>query len=141
MRILVDGDAFPDLGSIVTLAKKYNIKVIIYVDSEHEINLDTTIIRVAKGANAVDTKLENDVLEGDIVLTQDYGVAVICLSKNAIVINQLGYLYNSDKIDFMMEIRSQNRKMRKHIHIKGPKKRTKLDTKRLLEQIEELINK
>ena len=95
MRILVDGDAFPDLGSIVTLAKKYNIKVIIYVDSEHEINLDTTIIRVAKGANAVDTKLENDVLEGDIVLTQDYGVAVICLSKNAIVINQLGYLYNT----------------------------------------------
>lgn len=139
MRILVDGDAFPDLGLIVTLANKYNTRVVIYVDSEHEINLNATIVRVAKGANSVDTKLENDVLEGDIVLTQDYGVAVICLSKNAIVINQLGYLYSNDTIDFMMEIRNQNRKLRKYVHIKGPKKRTMVDTKRLLEKIEEMI--
>lgn len=139
MRILVDGDAFPDLNLIVPLANKYNIETVIYVDSEHEINLDATVVLVAVGSNAVDTRIENDVLSGDVVLTQDYGVAIICLSKGAFVINQLGYSYSNNKIDFMMEMRNLNRKMRKYVHIKGPKARTKDDTKRLLEKIEEVI--
>jgi hypothetical protein len=139
MRILVDGDAFPDLNLVVALAKKYQKEIIIYVDSEHEINLDVKIIRVCKGNNAVDTALENDVGENDIVLTQDYGVAVICLSKRAFCINPLGYSYKEETISSLLEIKSYKQKLRRHTHIKGPKKRTKDDTKKLLLEIEKVI--
>lgn len=140
MRILVDGDAFPDLERIVSLAEKYQKEILIYVDSEHEIHLDTKIIQVAIGNNAVDTVIENEVQKGDLVLTQDYGVAVICLSKGAKCIHPIGYSYTEESIDYLLEVKNQSRKLRKHFHMKGPRKRTKEDTKRLLSAIEKEIS-
>lgn len=139
MRILVDADAFPDLEKVVSLAKKYYREIFIYIDSEHEIDLDAQIIQVSKGANAVDTVIENDVEKGDLVLTQDYGVAVIALAKGAKCIHPLGYSYTQDNINYLLEIKNQNRKLRKYVHLKGPKKRTREDTKNLLLEIEKVI--
>lgn len=141
MRVLIDGDAFPNIKDIIHLCEKYNKEIIIYIDTSHIIESHyAKIVTISPGANAVDLLIENELKGGDLVLTQDYGVAIISLSKGAYTLNQLGYFYTNDNIDYLMEFKNISRKMRKHAYIKGPKKRTSDDRKRLLENIEKLIN-
>lgn len=142
MRILIDGDAFPNVKEIIELGKKYQKEVIIYIDTSHYIESDYAKIVVASvGANAADLLLENEIKENDLVLTQDYGVAIIALSKKAYCLNQLGNFYTNENIDYLMEMKNINRKVRKHINVKGPKKRTKKDEEKLLQNIQLLINR
>ena len=74
-----------------------------------------------------------------MVLTQDYGVAVIALAKSALVLNQLGYFYTNENISYLLEVKNINYKLRKHHNTKGPKKRTDNDKKRLLFEIEKQL--
>ena len=63
---------------------------------------------------------------GDIVVTQDYGLASMCLARRARVLNQNGLEYTADNIDVLLERRWQNKKLlRAGKHPKGPAKRTK----------------
>ncbi len=142
MRILIDGDAFPNVKEIIELGKQYQKEVIIYIDTSHYIESDYAKIVVASvGANAADLLLENEIKENDLVLTQDYGVAIIALSKKAYCLNQLGNFYTNENIDYLMEMKNINRKVRKHTNVKGPKKRTKKDEEKLLQNIQLLINR
>lgn len=140
MKILIDGDAFPCIKKIISLAKSYQKEVLVYIDTNHVLEDDyAKIIMVAQGNNAVDVKLENSIKTGDIVLTQDYGVAIIGLSKDAICLNQYGEKYTNYNIDYLLEIKNNNFKKRKHQNMKGPRKRTKKDDEKLLNEIEKLI--
>lgn len=140
MKILIDGDAFPCIKKIIALAKNYQKEVVVYIDTSHILEDNyAKVITVSKGANAVDVKLENSILKGDIVLTQDYGVAIIGLSKGAICINQYGNDYTDYNIDYLMEIKNDNLRLRKRRNVKGPRKRTKSDDERLLSKVEMLI--
>lgn len=140
MKILIDGDAFPCVKKIISLAKYYQRKIVVYIDTSHTLEDDyAEVVIVSKGDNAVDIKLENNIQKGDIVLTQDYGVAIIGLSKGAICINQYGNRYTDYNIDYLLEIKGINLKRRRHENIKGPRKRTKSDDDRLLKEIELLI--
>ena len=63
---------------------------------------------------------------GDIVVTQDYGLASMCLARRARVLNQNGLEYSADNIDALLEHRWQNKKLlRAGKHPKGPAKRTR----------------
>ncbi len=140
MRVLIDGDAFPNIDDIINICKKYNKKVIIYIDTAHIIESDyAKVITTSIGNNAVDLVLENDIVKNDLVLTQDYGVAVIALSKGAYAMNQYGVFYSDNNIDYLMEIKNMNIKNRKYLKVKGPKKRTIKDKERLLNNIINLI--
>ena len=79
-----------------------------------------------KGADSVDFALVNRVRPGDLVITQDYGLASICLARGARVLNQNGMEYTAENIDGLLETRYQNKKLlRAGKHPKGPAKRTK----------------
>ena len=57
-------------------AKKYEIPVILLCDTNHVLYSDySEVITVGAGADAVDFKLVSLCQKGDIVVTQDYGVA------------------------------------------------------------------
>ena len=136
MRVLIDGDAFPDIEAIINICKKYHKRVIIYTDTSHVIESDyATVVVVNKGFNAVDLVIENEVKENDLVLTHDYGVAMIAIYKGAYVLNQYGKFYNYNNINYLVELKNINRKLRKHTNVKGVKKRSDKDRKRLINSI------
>ncbi len=140
MRVLIDGDSFPNINEIITICKKYSKEVIIYVDTSHVIDDSyAKVIVTTIGNNAADLLIENDVRECDLVLTGDYGVAVLSLLKKAYVLNQYGYFYTDNNIDYLMDAKSKNIKLRKHYNIKGPKKRKPSDKERLLKSIISII--
>ena len=77
---------------------------------------------------------------GDIVVTQDYGLASMCLARRARVLNQNGLEYTADNIDVLLERRWQNKKLlRAGKHPKGPAKRTKEQNEAFARALEKLI--
>ena len=128
-QILVDADACPVIRIVERVAKAHGIPVTLLCDTNHVLTSDYAEVRViGAGADAVDFALINMCRRGDVVVTQDYGVAALALGKGAYAIHQNGGLYTQDNIDQMLMERLLARKARmgkgKH-HLKGPKKRTK----------------
>lgn len=145
MKIYVDADACPVVGIVEQLAKEYELPVTLLCDTNHVLHSDySEVITVGAGADAVDFKLVSLCRKGDIVVTQDYGVAAMILGKGACGIHQNGKWYTNENIDRMLMERHLAKKARntkKKHHLKGPAKRTEEDDKRFKESLEKLILK
>lgn len=143
MQILVDADACPIISIVEIIAKEHNIPVTLLCDTNHMLQSDySEVITVGAGADAVDFKLISICHKGDIVITQDYGVAAMILVKGAYGIHQSGKWYTNENIDQMLMERHLNKKARRSSsknHMKGPKKRTEEDDKRFSESFEKMI--
>ncbi|WP_099187614.1 YaiI/YqxD family protein [Tepidibacter mesophilus] len=129
MRILVDADACPVKDIIIKIAKNFNIAVMMFIDTSHVLHDNySQIITVGQGKDSVDMALINSVEEGDVIITQDYGLAAMVLAKKAHVINQNGLIYTDDNIDMLLLQRHLSQKARKaRKRTRSAKKRTKLD--------------
>lgn len=143
MRIYVDADACPVVGIVEKVAIKYEIPVTLLCDTNHVLHSDYSEVKIiSAGADAVDFALVNLCQKGDVVVTQDYGVAAMALGKGAYAIHQSGRWYTNDNIDSMLMQRHVSKKLRKasrRNHFKGPKKRTKEDDVRFEESFGRLI--
>ena len=144
MKILVDADACPVIGIVEKIAKLYGVKVVLLCDTNHILSSDYSEVKVVgAGKDAVDISLVNLCKRGDIVVSGDYGVAVLALGRGAYAIHQSGRRYTEDNIDFLLMERHLNAKARRTSgknHIKGPRKRTKEDDIRFEQSFEGLIN-
>ena len=132
-----------ELRDKVLIAEKYNIKTTLLCDTNHVLYSDySEVIVVGAGADAVDYKLISLCHRGDIVVSQDYGVAAMALGKGAYAIHQSGRWYTDENIDRMLMERHLNKKARRSSHknhIKGPKKRTEEDDERFAQSFEKMI--
>ena len=126
MKIFIDADGCPVIRIAVRTAKEYNIPCIILCDTSHLIQYDDAeTITVDKGADCVDFRLVSLIQKEDIAITQDYGLAAMCLAKKAAVLNQDGKQYTPDNICSLLEFRAVSAKIRKSGgRLKGLPKRT-----------------
>ena len=136
MRIIIDADACPVTSIAIETAKKRNIPVTCICDTSHILDSSYAEIRIVdKGKDCTDIAVVNLCTAGDIVITQDYGVASMALSRKAKCLNQNGLYYTEDNIVSLMEMRhtaaAERRKSSKH-HLKGPKKRTAEDDEKFI---------
>ena len=142
MTVYVDADACPVTRIAERIAKDHGIPVVLLCDTNHQLTSDYSTVKViGAGADAVDIALINLCHRGDIVVTQDYGVAALALGKGATAIHQSGKWYTDDNIDGLLMERHLAKKARrsgKH-HLKGPAKRTEEDDRRFAESFEKLI--
>ena len=145
MKIFVDADACPVVPIVENIAKKYNVPVTLLCDTNHILSSDySEVVIVGAGADAVDFKLISLCRQGDIVVTQDYGVAAMALGKNAYAIHQSGKWFTDENIDQMLLERHLAKKARRGSsknHLKGPRKRTAEDDQRFEESFEKLLCK
>ncbi|MCY6369734.1 YaiI/YqxD family protein [Clostridium ganghwense] len=142
MRIIVDADACPGREYIEKAAKENNnIEVIMYSDINHVINSNYSIVKIVdSGFQSVDMKVANETARGDIVVTQDYGVAAMVLGKKAYAISPKGYIYSNDNIDRLLFERHISSKVRRSGgKTSNPKKRTEEDNERLYRNLLKLI--
>ncbi len=138
MHIYIDADACPVVGIAEDIATKYNISVTLLCDTNHVLTSDySEVIVVGAGADAVDYKLISICHRGDIVVTQDYGVAAMALGKGAFAIHQSGKWYTNENIDQMLMERHLNKKARRA----SSRKRTEEDDQRFAESFEKLLRK
>ena len=141
MRILIDADGCPVVDIAVQIATEYKIECLILCDTSHVFEKEgTTTLTFSKGADSVDFALVNLVKPGDIVITQDYGLAAMCLARLAIPISQNGMMYTKDNIDALLLSRHTARKIRNAGgRLKGPAKRTEKQDRAFEDKLVELL--
>lgn len=145
MRIIVDADACPVIRIVEETAEEMGIPVTLVCDTAHVFETSSSqVVTVEKGADSADFKIVTLARSGDIVVTQDYGVASMCLGKGVLPIHQSGRWYTMENIDQMMferHVAKEVRRKSKKNHLKGPKKRTREDDERFEESFRRLISK
>ena len=127
MKVLIDADACPVVDIAVTLCRKANVPCLLLCDTAHTCYRDGAETLVFdKGADSVDFALVNRVSAGDLVITQDYGLASMCLGRKARILHQDGWEYTLYNISGLMEQRHAAKKHRlAGGRTKGPGKRPK----------------
>jgi len=141
MQVLIDADGCPVTKITAALCRKYRVACTVLTDTAHQFHLDgVQVITLDKGADSVDFALANRAGKEDIVITQDYGVASMCLSKGARVLHQDGWQYTRDNIDALLLVRHESRKHRAAGgRFKGPKKRTEAQDRAFSAALEALL--
>ena len=111
MRILIDGDGCPVIDIVENIARQKKIKLIIFTDTAHQIKTDYgEVFLLDTGFQSVDMAINEKCRKNDIVVTQDYGLAALVLSKGARAISQDSLVFTDDNIDHLL--------MTRHLHAK-----------------------
>lgn len=141
MKIIIDADACPVVDIALSVAKEHYIECVLICDTAHIMQRDgCSTITVDKGADSVDFSLVNMLESGDIAVTQDYGLAAMCLSRKAHVLNQNGLIYTDRNIEQLLFTRYVGKKVRAAGgRTKGPAKRTAEQDKAFRSALTKLI--
>ena len=129
MKVLVDADGCPVVDLTIRLSA--GVDVFLVCDTAHEFNrVGATTITIGQGADAVDYAIVNRISPGDIIVTQDYGLAALALARKGRPIDQNGRIFTDDNIDFLLHTRHVGQQIRRAGgRTKGPKKRTAQEDK------------
>jgi uncharacterized protein YaiI (UPF0178 family) len=140
MKILVDADACPRtvLQICFGIGKKYDIGIWTVASFNHHIESDHHVV-VGNGSQEADIKICNLTRAGDIVITQDWGLAAMVLGKGAVCLSPAGREYRKENMDFLLEEREIKAKLRPRAPDQGPKKRREEDDHRFASLLEKCI--
>ena len=113
--IVIDADGCPVMNLTLDIAQRFGVKCCVVADTSHSFDFSdkAEIITVSKGADSADFRIVNLIKNGDIVITQDYGLAAMCLAKTDCVLNQNGLIYSQNNIDSLLAQRHISKKIRR----------------------------
>ena len=132
MKVYVDADACPVKDIIIFEATSAGLPVILVTSFSHFSNAEqpsgVEIIYVDSGADAADYRIMKLAASGDIIVTQDYGLASLGLAKGCLVLHHKGFRYTNENIDQLLQTRYLSAMARKSgKRTKGPKPLTEED--------------
>ena len=144
IKIVVDADACPVKTEIVQAGRRFGAEVWMVASYDHVMpKLEgVTVVQVDRSDQSVDLYISNRIARGDIVVTQDFGLATIGLAKGAIVLSNRGQEYTNDTIDFLLERRHFLAKQRRGgKHSKGPRPFTESDRDNFLQTLTKVLER
>ncbi|AWB45399.1 YaiI/YqxD family protein [Paenibacillus sp. CAA11] len=124
MRIVVDGDSCPVKKEIVATASLFEIAVLMVSSFDHLLQggEGVEVVRVDRSSQSADLYIANTLVKGDILITQDYGLAALAIAKSCAVLSPRGDSYHEGNIDYLLDRRHTQAKARRAgQHSKGPK--------------------
>ncbi|MGE5372856.1 MAG: YaiI/YqxD family protein [Solirubrobacterales bacterium] len=141
MKMLIDADACPRSVLAISheLGVEYDIPVWTVASFDHVINSDHHIV-VGDGSQEADIKIANLAQSGDVVITQDWGLAAMVLAKGARSLSPSGKVFRPDMISFLLQERDLKARVRRSGgRTKGPKRRTAEDDRRFRTELHQII--
>lgn len=141
-KILVDADACPVKAEIVKAAAQFQAEVVMVASYDHRLAPmeGAHIIQVDRSDQSVDLYIANRIAPGDVLITQDFGLAALALGKKAIALSNRGQIYNDRTIDFLLDRRHEQAKQRRGgKHSKGPKPFTDEDRHYFLQSLTKVL--
>ena len=125
MKIIVDADACPRvvLQICLRVARDYALQVWTVASFNHNIESDHHVV-VGNASQEADIRVMNLAQNGDVAVTQDWGLAAMLLGKGVKCLNPDGREFSTNNIEFLLEEREAKAKFRRGGgRTKGPKKR------------------
>lgn len=99
-------------------------------------------VYVDTSKEAADLYIMNHVKAGDLVITQDIGLASTLLLKGVYVLSPRGSLYEENSIHTALDMRYLAAKARKRgIYGKGPKSFSKQDRENFVQELSKILTK
>ncbi|NEW05216.1 YaiI/YqxD family protein [Paenibacillus sp. SYP-B3998] len=141
--IIVDADACPVKSEIEQVGKRFGVQVVLVASFDHRMkqNLDVKVVQVDRSDQSVDLYIANHIHHGDILVTQDFGLAALGLAKGCICLTNRGQEYTDSTIDFLLERRHVSAKLRRGgKHTKGPRPFTEADREQFLQGLTKLLS-
>ncbi|HQD75353.1 MAG: DUF188 domain-containing protein [Peptococcaceae bacterium MAG4] len=141
MKIIVDADATPKRALAICrkAAKEFDVDLVTVASFNHRIESDQHIV-TGDAPQETDLQVLNLATAGDLVVTQDWGLAAIVLGKGAAALSPTGRVFREETIDFLLEERNIKAKHRRSGgRTRGPKKRTTEDDQRFEENLYRLL--
>lgn len=141
MHLFIDADACPVVDIAICVARAHDVGVTLVCDDAHDMRREgAQTITVLRGADSADLKLVNLLTRGDVVVTQDYGLAALCLARGANVLDQNGRIYDDANIDSLLGMRHVAARVRRGGgRLKGPPKRERQQDVRFSQSLEQLL--
>ncbi|AJY76334.1 YaiI/YqxD family protein [Paenibacillus beijingensis] len=142
LQIVVDGDACPVKREIIGTARKFDVPVLLVASYDHRLEPEegVRVVQVDRSSESVDLYIVNHIARGDIVITQDFGLATMALAKGAVTLSNRGQRYDDDNIGFLMERRHQQAKLRRGGgRSKGPRPMTDEDRTRFQQKLTKVL--
>ena len=142
-ELWIDADACPVVDEAIRIACAHHVPVTLVCDDAHHMQREgARTITVLRGADSADLKLVNLLKKGDVVVTQDYGLAALCLARGAQALDQNGRIYTNDNIDSLLGMRHVSARIRRGGgRLKGPPKREKWQNDQFVQTLEQLLSK
>jgi uncharacterized protein YaiI (UPF0178 family) len=140
--IVVDADACPVKREIVEVARRMSVPVLMVASYDHRLQPEPgiEIVQVDRSGQSVDLYIANHVVRGDIVVTQDFGLATLALAKGALALSNRGQQYDEGNIDYLMERRHELAKRRRAGgKTKGPQAMTDEDRVRFQQKLTKVL--
>ena len=143
MTLWIDADGCPVVDRALSAAKKRNIRVVLVCDSAHVFEREgAETVTVSTGPDSADFALVNRAAAGDVVVTQDYGLAAMCLARGAAPISQDGLEYTDGNIGGLLAQRHTAKRIRRAGgRLKGPQKRLPEQDRRFSEAFGRLLDR
>jgi uncharacterized protein YaiI (UPF0178 family) len=146
MKLFIDGDGSPVKNEAMEIASAYGIETVLVTSIDHYSDKETPenvrIVYVDKGFDSADFKIMSMIKRGDVLVTQDYGLASLALAKGARVLHHYGFEYTNQNIDNLLANRYMGQMERKSGgRTKGPKSYTAADRDHFEVKLNEMLSK
>ncbi len=143
--VYVDADSCPVKEEIAQLASDFSVEVTFVASYAHATSnplyMEWKWKYVDSDREAADLYIMNHASKGDIVVTQDIGLASTLLLKGVYVLSPKGNLFEEKDIQTALDIRYIKTKARaRGIYGKGPPPFTDLERKRFVEELAALLS-
>jgi len=149
VRVLVDADACPVRTEITRAAERHGLEALFFANSSQTSAEDSRpprrasrqTERVGDGPDAADFAIATRCREGDIVVTDDIGLASLAASKGARAISSRGRIFSPDLLPALLEERHRARKARRAgRRTRGPRALSDADRHRFVAALEEMLH-
>lgn len=155
--IFIDADACPVTRDTLAVARKRGVPVVIAGNSTQNLERHirpgdprdaahaksgfwVSVLDVSVGADSADFAIVERLSPGDVVVTQDIGLAGMCLGRDAKAIGVRGRIYDPVTIDMDLLIRHEEKRVRRAGgRTKGPAAFTDDDRERFVANLERLL--
>lgn len=141
-RIFVDADACPVKDEIAETARVFGCLAVMVASHDHRLAPRQGVenVQVDRSDQSVDLYIANRIRRGDVLVTQDFGLAALALAKGAACLSNRGQRYDNGMIDYLLERRSETARQRRGgQRTKGPKPFTDEDRRQFLHGLTKLL--
>jgi uncharacterized protein YaiI (UPF0178 family) len=142
IRIFVDADACPVKQEIVQAGTGFHVDIYFIASYAHQSESHSgNWIYVDSFKDQVDFYIYKHVRKGDIVVTQDMGLASLLVKQGVRVLSPRGTILRDEQMDTILYNRYMSAKLRRNgTYTKGPKAFSAEDRKRFLQELKKILS-